>query len=202
MSTAHGEPAYVITTARSLGGLRTTFHSASTGFGEKGVEGVEGRGRLVATLAKNDMLPDTVTFYARDDTRKEEKLRAEKWLSGKKDETFPASFEHAGTTFTWSARDPIKARFGPIHPALLLMSSNTIDALAWYMPSKGRGVSPQERAGLQLSPAIDTDDVLCVKVLVSCVLALQRWLAKHRGPATLPPEAGIQSWMLTSTFAG
>jgi len=153
-----GKVAYSVDNYKSFASSKTVI---------KDVRG--GKDEILATISKNDVLPDSVTFPAREGVRgKEVKVKIEKWMWAPKHRDFPMSFEINGQEYQWIVG---------AGRTLQLIDPKQADApLAWHEPSPD---GPKKGGRLLLTPAAETD-VMHDDVIVSCIMALQRWAASIR----------------------
>ncbi|EIW81633.1 glutathione S-transferase C-terminal-like protein [Coniophora puteana RWD-64-598 SS2] len=115
---------YAIETTKSFASTKTIVRSPQTG-------------KVVATVARNNLLPDTTTFGCSADGVEEERFKMGKWLNTPKSRPFPLQLELNGIGYVWT--------LGAGRRLVLKAASATDDSaesdtvLAWHEPVAGTG---------------------------------------------------------------
>ncbi|KIJ63396.1 hypothetical protein HYDPIDRAFT_113391 [Hydnomerulius pinastri MD-312] len=122
--------------------------------------------RVLATIRRRDMLPDQLTFSGGSS------MSLSKWLKWPKISAFPVTFEEFGQCYAWKRLD---------NDRIALYKESGSDEIAWYNPSYQTYDNSGERIMCPAFLALKAEaDAIRTKILISCILVVQRMRAKQR----------------------
>ncbi|KAL4065083.1 hypothetical protein J3A83DRAFT_411952 [Scleroderma citrinum] len=156
-----------VITMRGSSDTRYKVQTKTRGFSRLGVRLVISENdNVIATIHRRDMFPDKISFEGSTT------INVNKWLRWSKGSSFPASIEDWGQRFAWHV--------GPGERLALRSESNNTE-IAWFNPSRLRFGNTSSESGSQAYLALAAPaEVMRTKVLVSCILVVQKMRANQR----------------------